>query len=189
MSSSQQNKMTAIIDLWDYELERNNAGAFGMQYIVSHPTTRIQNSHILKTTALFQQIMGFMASGDGLSEAEIVLLCQNQQLLCNYTFTSKVARNNLEIGASFNEQQLDDAITHYIEKCEVGENKQHFVSGLYMMLCVSGSDGLGSETIDKYHMVANKMGFSKEAADKILDTYHKECDLISSFNDIYNMSK
>ena len=79
MSSSQMNKMTAIIDLWDYELERNNAGAFGMQYIVSHPTTRIQNRHVLKTTALFQQIMGFMAckSGKGLSEVRccFVLLC------------------------------------------------------------------------------------------------------------------
>merc|ERR1719384_2355622 len=76
MSSSQQNKMTAIIDLWDYELERNNAGAFGMQYIVSHPTTRIQNSHILKATSLFQQIMGFIAGADGLSKAEIQLLTE-----------------------------------------------------------------------------------------------------------------
>ena len=116
-------------------------------------------------------------------------MCKNQQLLCNYSFTSKAARNNLEIGASFNEQQLDDAISHYVQKCEVGDNKQHFVSGLYMMLCVCGSDGLGSESISKYYTIADKMGFSKEAADQILNTYHKECDLISSFNDIYDMSK
>merc|ERR1712129_171363 len=100
----------------------------------------------------------------------------------------EVARNNLEIGASFNEQQLDEAIADYVNKCEVGENKQHFVSGLYMMLCVSGSDGLGSQTIEKYHAVANKMGFSKEAANKILNAYYKECDLISAFNEMYNLS-
>ncbi len=58
MSSSQETRMKDIIELWDYELERNNAGAFGMQYIVSHPKTRIQNTHILKATSLFQQIMG-----------------------------------------------------------------------------------------------------------------------------------
>eukprot|EP01083_Nonionella_stella_P288425 981502_1 len=104
MSSSQETRMRDIIDLWDYELERNNAGAFGMQFIVSHPTTRIQNTHILKATSLFQQIMGYIAGGDGLSQAEIDLLCENQQLLCNYSFTSKVARNNLEIGALFTEE-------------------------------------------------------------------------------------
>merc|ERR1719474_1547352 len=92
MSSAQATRMNSIIDLWDYELERNNAGAFGMQYIVSHPTTRLQSNHILKATTLIQQIMGFIAGGDGLSKAEIDLLCANQQLLCNYTFTSKVAQ-------------------------------------------------------------------------------------------------
>ena len=179
--------MTAIIDLWDYELERNNAGAFGMQYIVAHPSARMPSKHILKTTALFQQIMGFMANDDGLSEAEILLLCENQHLLCNYSFTSQVARNNLQSGALFTAQQLDDAIAAYMEKCEAGEDKRHFISNLYMMLCVAGSDGLSKGKISRYHQIAQKMGFDKVMADKILQTYFKECELISSFNDIYNL--
>eukprot|EP00483_Globobulimina_turgida_P012918 UN12942 len=184
MSPSQENRMKEIMELWDYELERNNAGAFGMQYIVSHPTTRIQNTHILKATSLFQQIMGYIAGAGGLSQAEIDLLCENQHLLCNYTFTSKVARNNLEIGAKFTDQQLNGTITKYINECGI-DNKQHLVSGLYMCLCVSGSDSLGSGEIQKYFIVADKMGFSRDKSDKILSTYFMECELIASFNDIY----
>ena len=186
MSSTQENKMNSIIDLWDYELERNNAGAFGMQYIVAHPTTRIQNTHILKATSLFQQIMGYICGADGLSQAEIDLLCENQQLLCNYTFTSKVATHNLEIGAKFTQNELDDTIKQYLNECGLSEHKQHLVSGLYMCLCVSGSDGLGLEEIEKYFIVADKMGFSRDESDKILNTYYLECELIASFNDIYN---
>jgi len=188
MSSAQATRMNSIIDLWDYELERNNAGAFGMQYIVSHPTTRLHSAHILKATALIQQIMGYIAGGDGLSQAEIDLLCENQQLLCCYTFTAKLARENLEIGASFDEKQLSEAIAGYLEGCDVsmdGDKKQHLVSALYMTLCVAGSDGLGEANVSKFHVVTEQMGFSQQESDKIVKTYKLECDLISSFNDIY----
>ena len=190
ITTKQENRMNSILDLWDYELERNNAGAFGMQYIVSHPTTKIQSKHILKATSLFQQIMGYIAGADGLSKAEIDLLCQNQQLLCNYTFTSKVALKNLEIGANFTDNELDNVISKYLNECGLDENEndkhQHLVSGLYMCLCVSGSDGLQDEQISKYHIVAQKFGFDKVLSDKILNTYYLECDLIASFNDIYD---
>ena len=188
MSSSQENRMRSILDLWDYELERNNAGAFGMQYIVSHPTTRLQSNHILKATTLIQQIMGFIAGGDGLSKAEVDLLCENQQLLCSYTFTSKLAKSNLEIGASLSDQQLSEVITDYMEGCELSmaDNKQYLVSALYMTLCVAGSDGLGQESTDKFYVVTDKMGFTKTESDKILKTYWMECELIAAFNDIYD---
>ena len=185
MTSRQETRMNSILDLWDYELARNNAGAFGMQYIVSHPTTRIQNNHILKATSLFQQIIGYIAGGDGLSKAEIDLLCQNQQLLCNYTFTSKVALKNLEIGSKLNDKELNEIINKYLTECGIGDNKQHIISGLYMSLCVSGSDGLGHEEVKKYYIVADKMGLKREESDKILNTYYLECELIASFNDMY----
>ena len=99
------------MDVWDYELVRNNAGAFGMQYIVSHPTTQFQSSHIMWAASLTQQIMGYIAGTDGLSEAEIDLLCENQELLCPDNTNSNVAKDNLEIGASFTEKELSEAIT------------------------------------------------------------------------------
>eukprot|EP01084_Bolivina_argentea_P016215 30361_1 len=176
MSSTQEHHMKNILELWDYELERNNAGAFGMQYIVSHPTTHIQNTHILKATSLFQQIMGYIAGADGLSQGEIDLLCENQQLLCNYTFTSQVAKNNLELGASFTEQHLDASIRKYLKDCHAEDHKQYLVSGLYMCLCVSGSDGLRTKQITNYYQVADKMGFSRDESDKILSTYYLECE-------------
>jgi len=159
-----------------------------MQYIVSHPTTRLQSNHILKATSLIQQIMGYIAGGDGLSKAEIDLLCDNQQLLCSYTFTSKLAKSNLEIGASFNDEQLSEAIIGYMEGCDISmeEHKQHLVSALYMTLCVAGSDGLGEGAIAKFNEVTEKMGFSQADSDKILRTYWMECELIAAFNDMYD---
>ena len=160
-----------------------------MQYIVSHPTTRLQSTHILKATSLIQQIMGYIAGADGLSKAEIDLLVENQQLLCSYSFTSKQATSNLELGASFDDEQLSEAITGYMEGCNVSikDHKQHLVSSLYMTLCVAGSDGIGDKEIARFNAVTLQMGFTKTESDRILQTYNKECDLIASFNDLYSM--
>jgi len=182
--------MQSILDLWDYELARNNAGAFGMQYIVSHPSTRAraESQHLLKSTSLMQQIMGYIAGGDGLSQAEIDLLCENQQLLCSYTFTSKLAKTNLEKGAAFTDAELTEAIAKYLEMTgseDSTKSRQHLVSSLYMTLCVAGSDGLGDAETDKFYIAADKMGFERAASDQILTTYRLECQLIASFNEIY----
>merc|ERR1712173_109260 len=95
---------------------------------------------------------------------------------------------NLEIGATFNDEELSKAITDYMEGCDVSmeHNRQHLVSVLYMTLCVAGSDGLGEAEISKFYTVTDKMGFKKEESDKILKTYQMECNLIASFNDIYD---
>jgi len=182
------------MNVWDYELERNHAGAFGMQYIISHPTTYSQSKHIMWATSLIQQIMGYIAGADGLSEAEIDLLCENQQYLsrdlCTQTFSSNAAKDNLEIGASFSEIELTEAVIGYLNECDVvlESSKEHFVSALYMALCVAGSDGLEQAHMDKFFDVADVMGFTIQDSKKILRTYQLECELISSFNDIYDLN-
>ena len=81
-------------------------------------------------------------------------------------------------------------ISRYMKDCDVSlkDNREHLVSALYMTLCVAGSDGLEEAHIVKFYAVTDLMGFSKEESDKIMKTYRLECELISSFNDIYDQN-
>ena len=129
----------------------------------------------------YVNIQGFVAGADGLYDVQYDIFCKNQQIWSNYKSSNKHVIECMQQGMNFTEKELDETVKRFVEDFDQGPVSLH--CNLYISLCIAGSDGLSKEEIDRFYLVSNKFGLTKEKADKILDTYLAECRLMKAFDE------